>query len=462
MSLFFKNSKQSSVDIPKYLEINKTVFYEIHVKVKDVEWTLQRRYNEFHELNERLVKDQGLSKQLLPPKKIVGNKNAQFLEQRRTQLEEYIKNLLHFFRLTMPRTFVEFINLNKYDVIYLLQDMSKSICEANKTVQTTIKSYTFTALEVHAISERLCLPCPAFEESDNFDFSHVLDFCNSLENVKITPIKLLNENHLNDYNAVDVPMDRTNIIPKTLNFNLNAFQNLKYLEIYSMPTENITDISFHRPSLKTFTVHNTTTTSLSQILLCDNLHKNSDVFSDTDQWKSLDSIDFSGNLLTSIDRCIILAPKLKTLNLEQNRLKRLENLNDLIFLQKLNLSINCFSEFEDWHLQLGNLISLNLSQNKIKRLSGLRKLLSLQSLDLSCNSIEDLDEITHIAGLPLLENLQLTGNPLARSVDYRPRVLAKFHDRLEEICLDNEKGNSNELDMALVLSALEKSNKSCS
>lgn len=47
---------------------------------------------------------------------------------------------------------------------------------------------------------------------------------------------------MNDYNAVDVPMDKSNIIPKSLRFNLNAFQSLKYLEIYSMPTENITDI----------------------------------------------------------------------------------------------------------------------------------------------------------------------------------------------------------------------------
>lgn len=140
------------------------------------------------------------------------------------------------------------------------------------------------------------------------------------------------------------------------------------------------------------------------------------MFLEADQWKALDFIDFSGNLLTSIDRCITLAPKVKSLNLEQNRLKRLENLNGLIFLQKLNLSINCFSDFDDWHLQLGNLISLNLSQNQIKNLSGLRKLLSLQSLNLSCNCIDDLDEITHIAGLPLLESLQLTGNPLARSV----------------------------------------------
>lgn len=148
MSLFFKNSKESFVEIPKFSENNKTVFYEIHVKVKDVEWSVDRRYSEFFELNEKLVKEKGLSKQLLPPKKIVGNKNAQFVELRRTQLEEYLKNLLHFFRLTMPRTLVDFLDLNKYDIIYLLQDMSKNICEANKTVQSTIKSYTFTALEV--------------------------------------------------------------------------------------------------------------------------------------------------------------------------------------------------------------------------------------------------------------------------------------------------------------------------
>ena len=55
--------------------------------------------------------------------------------------------------------------------------------------------------------------------------------------------------------------------------------------------------------------------------------------------------------------------------------------------------------------------------------------------------------------LPVISNVLVC-------LDYRPRVLAKFHDRLEEICLDNEKGNSNEMDMALVLSALEKSNKS--
>uniref|UniRef100_T1GYA7 PX domain-containing protein n=1 Tax=Megaselia scalaris TaxID=36166 RepID=T1GYA7_MEGSC len=243
----------------------------IHVNLKDAERSVQRRYNEFDELNEKLIKEQGFVQKLLLQKRL--NKNEQFLEQRRTDLEKYLKNLLHFFRHTMPRIFVEFIDLNKYHVIYLHGEKSVKTREA-----------------LFVVSRR--------KNRDAYDFSQVLDFGNILEN-------LLNEDHMNDYNAVDVPMDTSNIIPKSLSFNLNAFQNMKSLEIHSMLTENITDISLHRPNLKTFTRFN-----MSQILLCDNKYEHIDIFSEPDKLGSLGIIGFRLNLLTSIDRCTILAQKL--------------------------------------------------------------------------------------------------------------------------------------------------------
>lgn len=38
---------------------------------------------------------------------------------------------------------------------------------------------------------------------------------------------------------------------------------------------------------------------------------------------------------------------------------------------------------------------------------------SLVTLDVSCNLIADIDEVDHVAGLPCLEELILTGNQIA-------------------------------------------------
>lgn len=103
---------------------------------------------------------------------------------------------------------------------------------------------------------------------------------------------------------------------------------------------------------------------------------------------------------------------------------------------------------------------------------------SLVTLDVSCNLIADIDEVDHLAGLPCLEEIILTGNPLAGIVgendfkffflykmllwlicgtDYRQRVLSRFGDRCTELYLDNEKAEGTEIDMALVLAALRQS-----
>ncbi|XP_037949563.1 nischarin-like [Teleopsis dalmanni] len=476
MSCYFRQNGDTEVTIPKYNESSTGVtYYDIKVRVRQVEWMVERRYKDFDQLNEKLVNDISISKKLLPPKKIVGNKNPAFLEQRREQLEKYLHELLVFFRIQLPRVLAEFLDFNKYDIIYLLQDLAKLFHENGESLLSSKKEFHLSALEAYAISERLSLPCPPenIEQRGIFDFSHVLDFCTQLEILVITPVKD-NTSFENDYNTVDVPIGRSNIIPKTLSFNLNAFRNLKTLKFYGISTENIIDIALLKPTLASICVHNTTITHLNQVLLCDNLHKELAAASSSNSnsngaistsvvtdkrsvWSNITKIDLTCNLLTQIDSSVRTTPNLQELRLEQNRISAIQNLAEMSHLQVLSLSANLIMECIDWHMELGNLVTLNLAQNRLKKLTGLRKLLSLVNLDVSCNQIEDLEEVDNIACLPILENLRLTGNPLAGSVDYRPRVLARFHERAVEISLDSEPGTQNELDTALVLSALLKS-----
>ncbi|KAH8410847.1 hypothetical protein KR222_000563 [Zaprionus bogoriensis] len=499
MSCYYRHYEQTAVTIPKYsVESSAGItYYDIKVRVANVEWCVERRYRDFAQLHDKLVEDTSIGRKLLPPKKLVGNKQPAFVELRREQLETYLQELLIYFRNELPRSLAEFLDFNKYDIIYLLQDLAKLFHESGDALLSSKKEYNLSALEVYAISERLALPCPpSCDQGGKFDFSHVLDFCTQLAALVVTPVKD-NASFAQDYNTVDVPIERSNIIPNRLSFNLNAFRNLKTLKFSALSTENIVDIELLKPTLETICVHNTTITHINQVLLCDNLHKDCDVPSilpeatgatstsssscngdneliRTDAWHELTELDLTGNLLTQIDGSVRTAPKLKSLILEQNRIRHVQNLAELPHLQLLSLSGNLIAECVDWHLTMGNLVTLKLSQNQIKSLSGLRKLLSLVNLDLSCNLIDQLEEVDFVANLPLLETLRLTGNPLAGSVgkahkripiipipnchyfsaDYRPRVLARFHERAAEISLDNEPGSQPELDTALVLSAL--------
>lgn len=220
--------------------------------------------------------------------------------------------------------------------------------------------------------------------------------------------------------------------------------------------ENITNMGSLRQTIQQLAWHNTSAMQINEFLLCDRVHK--DDADDENIWPHLENINFSDNKLTVIDSSIKLAPNLKTLTLDQNQIKTIENLSTLPYMQTLSLCDNQISRCSDLHLQLGgNLMHLNLSQNNLQSLEGFRKLFTLVKLDVSCNVIDSIDEVDHVANLPCLEELILTGNPIAGTVDYRSRVLARFNDRINDIYLDNEKGNAQEIDTALALSALRQS-----
>lgn len=74
MSCFLKFVPETSIQIPYNCDRNGVTYYEIALSVGPISWTVQHRYREFVDLNDRLIVEHGIAKDLLPPKKV--NKDA--------------------------------------------------------------------------------------------------------------------------------------------------------------------------------------------------------------------------------------------------------------------------------------------------------------------------------------------------------------------------------------------------
>lgn len=208
-----------------------------------------------------------------------------------------------------------------------------------------------------------------------------------------------------------------------------------------------------RESVRKLKVNYTLTTNVSQVLLCDAVHK----ATTTEQqvWRGIEELDLSYNTITDIDGAIRLVPNVHTLILTQNKISDIStNLSSLAHLSNLILSNNLITNCDSLHTKLGNVVSIDLSQNTISTLRGFERLYSLENLDISCNRISDIEDIRYVAGLPCLEHLCLTGNPVAITVDYRVKVFEHFGSRAVDIYLDNEKPTQKEMDTAFILQAL--------
>ncbi|CAB3406132.1 unnamed protein product [Caenorhabditis bovis] len=73
-------------------EEGKYAVYRIQITIDSYTWTVERRYSEFD--NYDVVRFPDRKKSFLPPKKRLGNKDVEFLEERRIELEKYVRALL--------------------------------------------------------------------------------------------------------------------------------------------------------------------------------------------------------------------------------------------------------------------------------------------------------------------------------------------------------------------------------
>ena len=82
------------VSVPTSEIVENATYYIIIVKFNNLFWNVRRRYSEFFQLHAQLMTNHGIAKDLLPGKKLIGNKDAMFIDKRRNELELYLKVII--------------------------------------------------------------------------------------------------------------------------------------------------------------------------------------------------------------------------------------------------------------------------------------------------------------------------------------------------------------------------------
>lgn len=118
------------------------VYYKISITTKSKAWSVFRRFSQFKKLQNFLKNG---SKSNLPPfpkripKFIIDPLDTQFIEQRRTILENFLREIQKNEHLLQNEHFIQFLNTNSFDVKFpnLIEDSLSSTKEIlNKIVDT--------------------------------------------------------------------------------------------------------------------------------------------------------------------------------------------------------------------------------------------------------------------------------------------------------------------------------------
>ena len=127
---------------------------------------------------------------------------------------------------------------------------------------------------------------------------------------------------------------------------------------------------------------------------------------------------------------------LQRLDMQHNRIERINGLDNLIYLKEINLNSNCLKTI-DCLLGLNNLETLRISSNDIWDINGIENLRKLKILDLSRNHIKEIDGIENLSSLQVLD---LSHNNLT-SIDKLRRIAR--HNHFKELSIYNNPELSN-------------------
>lgn len=144
-------------------------------------------------------------------------------------------------------------------------------------------------------------------------------------------------------------------------------------------------------------------------------------------------LKLSGMSLQYIPNELLEMGWLRTLNLSQNLIGKIENLDHLVKLETLNLQKNRIVEMENLH-QLKEIKELNLSKNQIPKIKDIASLHNLVRLELRGNLLESIQEIEDNLELEVLgvsEN-RLTDISGVQALK-KLKILYAGHNQIREI-----------------------------
>ena len=95
-----------------------------------------------------MVTDHCVEKDILPPKKLIGNKSEIFVEKRRLGLETYLNSVYNYLKKIMPRPLATFLELHLYEIFFLLQNLACRFFAEGETLLQCSKSFTFDVVQV--------------------------------------------------------------------------------------------------------------------------------------------------------------------------------------------------------------------------------------------------------------------------------------------------------------------------
>ncbi|XP_038831054.1 sorting nexin-29-like isoform X1 [Salvelinus fontinalis] len=115
--------------------------YQVYIRILDNEWNVYRRYTEFRTLHNHLRSQfPQVGTFNFPPKKAIGNKDAKFVEERRKQLQSYLRMVLNKLIQTLPEFSAKPTKETLLQLLPFCQDTSVASEGSSKTARSKASS----------------------------------------------------------------------------------------------------------------------------------------------------------------------------------------------------------------------------------------------------------------------------------------------------------------------------------